>query len=110
MAIRSIPKLQILRFVKECKMNQEWACIVQGSPEQARKFVHRMRVELSRLREAFRQRYPTRKPKQFKMLLRRIEELPDGKCRIVLMKSDEFVNEVDEELETALQQLGGFDK
>jgi len=104
MAIRSEAKLEIIKFINTVPMEGTYTIFVKGTEEQAKRFVHRMRVELSRIRDLFRQRYPTRRMRNFKMLL--VEITPqDGGCFVKLKKTEEFSSEIDDEVEEVLQNL-----
>ena len=72
---RSEPKQKVIDFVKSTKVDPNNTALslfqfaIHGTEEDAKRFVHRMRVELSRLRELVRQQ--NREPREFKMLVSR---------------------------------------
>ena len=69
---RSEPKQKVIDFVKTTKVDPDDTSLslfqfaIHGTEEDAKRFVHRMRVELSRLRELVKQQGKT--PREFKML------------------------------------------
>lgn len=71
-ATRSEPKQKVIDFVKSTKVVEDdnaqslFQFVLYGTEEDAKRFVHRMRVELSRLRELVRQQ--NREPREFKMM------------------------------------------
>lgn len=70
--------------------------------ERAQNFVHRMRVELSRLRSKVRKQ--RRVPKQFKMLLTKVEIVGDL-IHVEITKSKGMISEVQEDVEQAFNVL-----
>lgn len=75
---------QVLQFMKIATDETPYNFTIKGDAEDAKKYVHRMRVELSRMREELKSR--GRVPKSFKMLLLKIHQMQDGTCLVTLGK------------------------
>lgn len=81
------PKDTLIKFLREAVLYEPYSFQISGSQKFANDFIHRMRVELSRLRTKVRERGQV--PKQFKILLERIdcnESMQD--CIVTLIKTD----------------------
>jgi len=97
--VKSLPKRKLISFLQKADMDVDYDFIVDIPNSEALAFVHRMRVELSRLREKVRQR--NRVPKSFKMLFVKSEPVSGSnlRCKITLKKSlsrDDVSGEIDE--------------
>jgi len=66
-------KTTLLRFLKEAKQDVAWSFEYYGTEQEARAQVHRMRVELSRLRQLVREHYK-QTPVPFRMLVVKLDE------------------------------------
>lgn len=103
---QSLPKQKLIQFLKNAKLDVDYKFIIlMGEKDKAEfsaeRFVHRMRVELSRMRNYVRNRRG-RIPKQFKVLFIKTENVPTG-IEITLKKSHdghEIVGEIDDILDT----------
>lgn len=86
---RSPAKNKLIEFIFATRDSdeKEWEFSVEGNKEFAESFVHRMRVELSRLRKKNERKGNVNRP--FKILLISLTELPGGRTKIVLKKSME---------------------
>lgn len=82
--IKSPSRLQVIDFIKTCKSDEEYIFKFRGSLKQADNFVHRMRVDLSRLRTLVRGRGHV--PKHFKMLIIRIIPNSDNTLQTITLK------------------------
>lgn len=82
----------------------EYTFYINGDEHDARNFVHRMRVELSRFRNVIKSRGQVMKP--FKILLLEIEENKDEKTKIVLKKSMDG-HQVTKDVMEIFDALGG---
>lgn len=107
--IKSRAKLQVIEFIKTQKDTPFSFVLEDFSVDEAARFVHRMRVELSRLRaEALRR---NRVPKPFKMQLISIEHLATDanpiNAKVTLMKVDTLQTEVTEEIDQIMDNLAG---
>lgn len=103
--ISSPAKLQVIDFIKTAKDGEEYSFILAGNHRFAEKFVHRMRVELSRLREKVKERNRVVRP--FKVLLKSIIYCQQtNKCTIVLLKSVGD-NDVSGEVDDIFDKLAG---
>lgn len=108
-ATQSLPKQQLILFLKNSKLDTDYKFIVLMNDEakvefSADRFVHRMRVELSRMRNYVRHRRG-RIPKQFKVLFINSENVTTG-VEITLKKSHEG-HEVSSEIDEILDKLDG---
>ena len=93
LATRSEPKQKVIEFIKTTTVDPEkpeasyFQFSIYGTEEDAKRFVHRMRVELSRLREVVRQH--NRIPREFKMLAERYEfDISRGLTEIQLRRAE----------------------
>lgn len=104
--IKSPAKLETINFIR-IPLESEHEFFVKGSVEDAKSFVHQMRVELSRFRDMIKQQGKV--PRHFKMLLVSVTAQPElSGCNVVLKKttsSHDFSNE----LEDVFQNLSGGD-
>jgi hypothetical protein len=66
-------KLKLIDFLRKTKDGEDYQFVLPGGKENADKFVHAMRVELSRLRTTAR-RVSNKQPKHFKMIVVSVEE------------------------------------
>ena len=83
---RSMPKKMMIKFIQKTVETPEFKFKLHGSEEDAKRFVHRMRVELSRMRDIVRD--SGRVPKEFKVLLHNLEPDPlEGVTTITLLKT-----------------------
>ena len=71
MAIKSEPKKQLIHFIKNSVLEEDYKFTIEGDESDAKSFVQRMRVELSRLRDIARNRKLT--IARWKMLQKGIE-------------------------------------
>jgi hypothetical protein len=101
-ATRSPAKLQAIDFVKSTnEENEEYVFSVNGNEEAARRFVHRMRVELSRMRGYVKRR--GRAIKHFKMIIVGFETNPDNaKQTIVTLRRTVSNDNVDADVDAIL--------
>ena len=101
--IKSPAKIQMIDFIRQSKLDVPYEFTLKGSKADAERFVHRMRVELSRMRDLV--KLQGRTPKHFKMMFKEIIVEGD-KTRIVLIKTESARN-VDNEVDDILEQIGG---
>ncbi len=92
----------LIKFLKESTLDEDYTFEKNIDIVLAQDFVHRMRVELSRLRDLARKM--DKVPKHFKMLFIKAEPLGDGKCSITLRKSLS-ANNVDNEVNDILDMV-----
>ena len=85
--IKSKPKLQVIEFLKETREMDEYSFVHYGTETEARSFIHRMRVELSRMRDVVRE--AGRVPREFKMLVVELEyDAVKNQTLVKLRKAD----------------------
>jgi len=97
MKTNSIPKQKLIEFLQNSKMDENFVIAIPVNVSQAESFVHRMRVELSRLRDQVRKR--NRVPKVFKMMFINAMSINENKCSIILRRTtspNDVTNEIDE--------------
>ena len=104
-AIKSAPKLKLIEFIKTTKEGEFFEFTLAETTD-AVKFVHRMRVELSRLRSKLIEMGKV--ASHFKMMLEKIE-VKDGK-QVVTLKRTTSANDVTAEVSEALAGLTVGDK
>lgn len=100
-------KLKIIHFVKNSKVNEPYTFELEGTQRNAERFVHRMRVELSRLREEVKRRNLI--PRPFKMLLQKIEFVPNAAIntqKITLLKVTD-ANDVSSDIDDIFDEIAG---
>lgn len=109
-ATRSEPKQKVIEFVKHThvdpvnKSASLFKFAIHGTTEDAKRFVHRMRVELSRLRELVRQQ--NREPREFKMLaLEYTHDKAIGQTTITLQRAEAKQEVVDPEVAAVFDDL-----
>ena len=113
-AIKSAPKLKLIEFIKTAKEGDEFEFTLSMNTN-AEKFVHRMRVELSRLRSKLIEMGKV--ASHFKMMLEKIE-VKTGldannkpyKYQVVTLKRTTSANDVTQEVSEALAALTVGDK
>jgi len=107
MKTKSPAKKQLITFLKESVLDQDYTFEIDVDILMAQDFVHRMRVELSRLRDLARKR--DKVPKHFKMLYINSESSGDGKCSITVRKTLS-ANNVDNEVNDILDMVSSGEK
>jgi len=85
--IKSAAKKELINFLTKCEMETEYRFKIKGDEQDAEIFVHRMRVELSRLRQKVRAR--GRIPKVFKMCyVDAVYDTKENTTEITLLKTE----------------------
>lgn len=106
MATRSQAKLMMIKFLRETREVDTFSFRIRGDKEDAKRFVHRMRVELSRMRDAVKE--SGRVPKEFKVLLEELSfDAMEGITTILLKKSEGRVVQIAEEVHEIFDDLAG---
>ena len=101
---KSQPKQMMIKFIKETVQNPEFQFRLRGNEDDAKRFVHRMRVELSRMRDVVRE--SGRVPKEFKVLLHEIDFDPmQGISTITLIKTEGKTIHIAEEINEIFDDL-----
>lgn len=96
----------MINFIKATKEQKEFSFRLRGNEEDARKFVHRMRVELSRMRDAVKE--SGRVPKEFKVLTHSIDfDKMEGITTITLQKVEGKSVQIAEEVHEIFDDLAG---
>lgn len=96
---KSLAKQQMIKFIQETKENPVFKLKLRGNQEDAEKFVHRMRVELSRMRDIVKQQ--GRVPKEFKVMTDeifhdKVENITTVKLRKVEGKDIQIADDLDD--------------
>jgi hypothetical protein len=102
--IKSAPKKQIIDFIRTTKTGETYVFDLPGTQDDAKNYVHRMRVELARLRSVVANSGHT--PKHFKLMLISIDDLPNGGTRVTL-KRTESANDVTNLLDGIFNHIAG---
>ena len=106
---RSQPKQMMIRFIKETIKKQDFTFRLRGDESDAKRFVHRMRVELSRMRDTVKE--SGRVPKEFKVLLHDVVHEPmEGVTTIVLRKSEGKTVQIAEEVNEIFDDIAGGER
>lgn len=97
---RSEPVLLLVDFIKSTKIGDEYSFECEAG--RGENILHRMRVELSRLRsKAIQQGH---QPKHFKVIHVKTEELPEGKEKVTI-KRTRSENNVSDEVFELIQEI-----
>lgn len=103
---KSLAKLQMIEFIKATKEQPDFTFRLRGNAEDAKKFVHRMRVELSRMRDAVKE--SGRVPKEFKVLTHIVDFDPmEGITTITLRKVEGKSVQIAEEVHEIFDDIAG---
>lgn len=103
---KSPAKLMIINFLRSTREETEFKFKLRGDREDAHKFIHRMRVELSRMRETVKD--SGRVPKEFKVLVASVEFTPETNTSLVRLKKQEGkVEQIAEEIDEIFEDLAG---
>ena len=103
MATESPAKLQVIHFVKNAVVGEDYVFEIKGTQRDAERFVHRMRVELSRLRNEVKRRQ--RIPRPFKMLLHSINVM--GVHQQVTLRKTIDANDVSSDVDEIFDDIAG---
>ena len=99
-------KLQMIKFIESTREQPEFKFNIRGTKETAEKFIHRMRVELSRMRNTVIE--SGRVPKEFKVLTHEIVyNREHNLCRVTLHKSTGFKSEIANEVGDIFDDIAG---
>lgn len=109
--IKSEAKLKLIEFIRyyskeDSEEKPAFQFIINGTKGDAAAFVHRMRVELSRMRQLVRDR--GRAPRPFRMRLGEIKTVGFRKNQIFLTK-DNGVIEIAKEVDEIFDEVAGGD-
>lgn len=85
--------------------NELFVFSFRGNQEQAEKFVHQMRVELSRMRQYVREQ--GRSVKAWKMILEGVEVVDDLNCKITLRRTISLSQQIANDVSDILEELDG---
>lgn len=97
------PKTCLIEFIKTAEDNKPYPITIKGNEDLARKFIHRMRVELSRFRNELREL--GRIPKQFRVITHEIIENNNQTCTFYLIKTSNQQKTMSEELQSVMAEL-----
>lgn len=107
--IRSPAKRQLIAFIRESKANVPYQFIVLGTEPLAEKFVHQMRVELSRMREKVRMRNAI--PRAFKIILQNISyDASKDTCTVTIVQTTNATSTIHNDVDEILNQISGGNK
>ncbi len=103
---KSQAKLMIINFLRSTREKGEFKFKLRGDTEDARKFIHRMRVELSRMRDVVKE--AGRVPKEFKMIVLDVTFLVATNTSVItLEKVEGKVEAIAEEVNEIFEDLAG---
>ena len=103
---KSQPKLMVINFLRSTREETEFKFKLRGDSEDARKFIHRMRVELSRMRETVKD--SGRVPKEFKVLVSSVEfNNVTNTSLVTLKKQVGEVEQIAEEVDEIFEDIAG---
>lgn len=106
---KSPAKLQLIEFIRHSKPEMPYRFRVLGNTAIADKFVHQMRVELSRMRETLRARNIV--PKAFKLMLDEIQYDPvKDECTITIRQTNTASSAVHSDIDEILDTIAGGKK
>lgn len=106
MAILSEPKRRLIEFIRDAKLDKEYQFEITGTVTDAKKFVHRMRVELTRFRNQVIAQGRT--VKQFKVHHIKSEVIDGGKkVRITLVKSMNSACRASNDIDEVFNDIAG---
>ena len=106
MATRSQAKLMMISFLRGTRETNVFQFRIRGDKDDARKFVHRMRVELSRMRDTVKD--TGKVPKEFKVLLDDVDfDAMEGITTIFLRKADGTTTVIAEEVHEIFDDIAG---
>ena len=103
----STAKQRVIDFVVNAKLETDYSFLYEGDTDAAQRFVHRMRVELSRLRKLLKN--SGRTPSLFKVYI--VDMIPQTtvdqkpRTKVVLRKTGSAQVEIDENLRDALAAI-----
>ena len=105
---KSPAKLMLIKFLQATRDKDQFQFRLHGTPEEAQKFIHRMRVELSRMREMVKESGRTRK--EFKMMLQAITfDTKSGISISTLKKVEGKSMQIDEDVSEIFDTLAKGD-
>lgn len=103
---KSQAKLMMINFLRNTRNEIEFKFKLRGTPEDARKFIHRMRVELSRMRDTVKDAGRVRK--EFKMIVVDVTYLLKNNTSVVtLQKIEGKAEQIAEEVDEIFEDLAG---
>lgn len=106
--IRSPAKRQTIDFLTATKAspNEAYVFTITGNESQAQRFVHRMRVELSRMRNHAKAQGRT--IRHFKMIIDKVETNPENeKQTIITLLRTTSAHNVDDEVDAIMDEIAG---
>lgn len=96
----------IINFLRSTRENAQFQFKLQGDTEAANKFIHRMRVELSRMRDIVKD--SGRVPKEFKMIVDSVIFAPGTNTSIITLQKQEGKQEaIAEEINEIFDDIAG---
>ena len=99
-------KKMMIKFLEHTREQSEFSFKIKGTSEDAEKFVHRMRVELSRMRDIVKS--SGRVPKEFKMLTDEIEhDTMEGITVVKLKRVEGKTIQIAEDVEKIFNDIAG---
>ncbi len=103
---KSQAKLMIINFLRSTREDTEFKFKLHGDTEDANKFIHRMRVELSRMRDVVKD--AGRVPKEFKMIVVAVDfSAATNTSAVTLQKVEGKVEQIAEEINEIFEDLAG---
>jgi hypothetical protein len=109
MPTKSQAKLMMIKFLRDTRETPDFSFRIRGDLDDAKKFVHRMRVELSRMRDTVKD--SGRVPKEFKVLMGELNfDFGEGITTIELKKSEGRTVEIAEDVQEIFDDLAGGER
>lgn len=103
--IKSLSRLQVIDFIKNCHADEDYIFTFKGTFKQAENFIHRMRVDLSRLRTLVRDRGHV--PKHFKMLIISIKSNQNNTSQSITLKKAISKHDVSGIIDDIFKEVAG---
>lgn len=106
---KSQAKQMLIKFLQETRNTSDFTFKIRGDESEAKRFIHRMRVELSRMRDRVKE--AGRIPKEFKMLIIDLTfdsmDGPAGVTTVVLQKHEGKNVGIAEDMDEIFDDLAG---
>lgn len=103
---KSPARQMMIEFIKATRENPVFSFKIKGNEESAKSFVHRMRVELSRMREVVIQKGET--PRPFKVKMQTVEYDRKTDSTIVTLKKEQGVDvQIATDIQSIFNEISG---
>lgn len=103
---KSPARQMMIEFIKATRENPIFSFRITGNQESAKSFVHRMRVELSRMREVVIQKGET--PRPFKVKVQNVEYNRETNVTTITLKKEQGVDiEIASDIQSIFNEISG---